>query len=114
MVFKRRKELKRDAEGFVVTDVTAAAVVVDRLQRVFVDGQAILLTRLDTAIVAFAERCPHAAGKLNEIHNGRVRCPEHDYKFDVRTGRILWPADELYRLRRYPVKVVDGVIWVQT
>ena len=95
-----------------------AAVGVNRLQRVFVDGHAILLTRLREEpceeIVAFAERCPHAAGKLNEIHNGRVRCPEHDYKFDVRTGRILWPADELYHLRRYPIKVVDGVIWVQT
>lgn len=111
VIFKRKPE--RDEEGFVATGVAAGDVSVDQLTRFFLEGRGILLTRLDGEIMAFAERCPHAAGKLNRIRAGQVHCPEHDYEFDVRTGRIVWPPDELYRLRRYPVEVRGDAIWIQ-
>jgi nitrite reductase/ring-hydroxylating ferredoxin subunit len=111
VIFKRKPE--RDEEGFVATAVAEKDVGVDQLTRVFLEGKGILLTRLEGEIVAFAERCPHAAGKLDRIRAGQVRCPEHDYEFDLRTGRIVWPPDELYRLRRYAVAVRDKTIWIQ-
>ena len=38
----------------------------------------------------------------------------HDYCFDVASGRLVWPDDEPYRLRRYDVKEEGGVVKVRT
>jgi nitrite reductase/ring-hydroxylating ferredoxin subunit len=45
-------------------------------------------------------------GREGEI----VACPWHGWEFDLLTGRML--ADERIRLRRYPVEVRDGTIYV--
>ena len=110
--FGRRS--KADAAGFYATQTAAEDVVEGGLLALSVAGREIVLTRVDTEIVAFARRCPHAAGDLcaGGIHRGRVSCPDHGYKFDVNTGRLLWPPDELYRLPRYRVRVVDERVHV--
>lgn len=44
---------------------------------------------LDGELVVHAATCPHWLGPLDEapVRDGCVRCPWHDYVFDVRTGR---------------------------
>lgn len=103
-----------DADGFYET-VAETAVVAGQMTPARAAGKQILLTRWDGALYAFAATCPHAAVSLadGEISRYKVVCPEHDYCFDVRNGRILWPEDELYRLPTFPVKVVAGKVWVQ-
>ena len=47
-----------------------------------------LLGLKDGALVAHGTICPHWLGPLEDAvpQNGRLRCPWHDYLFDVRTG----------------------------
>ena len=45
-------------------------------------------------------------GREGEI----VACPWHGWEFDLLTGKML--ADERIRLRRYPVEVRDGTVYV--
>ena len=47
-----------------------------------------LLELKDGALVAHGTICPHWLGPLEDAvpQNGRLRCPWHDYLFDVRTG----------------------------
>lgn len=105
---------KRDAAGFYAA-ATAVAVREGEMTAVKVAGQRLILTRQQGEALAFSALCPHAAADLTrgELHNGRVTCPEHGYKFDVRNGRILYPSDETYRLKRYEVKEEDGQVWVK-
>jgi nitrite reductase/ring-hydroxylating ferredoxin subunit len=42
-----------------------------------------------------------------------VTCPDHQYCWNIRNGRILWPEDENYRLKKYGVMVVDGIVKVK-
>lgn len=62
-------------------------------------------------LVAFSTLCPHLLGPLDdaEVHDGQVRCPWHDYCFDVRTGEAVGR-----RLRLTPAPRLeerDGVVW---
>ncbi|MEZ4642856.1 MAG: Rieske (2Fe-2S) protein [Chloroflexota bacterium] len=51
------------------------------------------MTRWQGKLIAFSAVCPHAAADLSqwELHRGKVICPDHEYKFDVGNGRILYP-----------------------
>jgi len=112
-LFGRRP--KPDAAGYYASGAAAAAVVEGALLPVRIAGREILLTRVANELYAFARRCPHAAGDLcaGGIHRGRVTCPDHGYKFDVATGRLIWPPDELYRLIRHDVRVVGELVYVR-
>ncbi len=105
---------KADAAGFYAA-ATAAAVQEGTMTTVKVAGQRLILTRQQGKALAFSALCPHAAADLSkgQLRNGRVTCPEHGYKFDVCNGRILYPSDENYRLKRYEVKEEDGQVWVK-
>ena len=56
--------------------------------------------------------CPHAAGNLSggDLSGEVVSCPHHHWKFDLSTG--LCPDTPQARVRCYPAKVRDGVVWV--
>lgn len=86
-----------------------------QMRSVQVDGEPVIVTRLDGQYFAFAAACPHAAGDLrrSEIHRGRIDCLEHDYRFDIRSGRTLWPPDEVCRLRRYEIVEREGQLLVR-
>ncbi len=77
------------------------------------DGQAVRLALVDGRITAFSAVCPHWLGPLDEteIEDGTVRCPWHNYRFDLRThtscdghGLTLAPVPEL--------TVKDGRAWL--
>ncbi len=109
-----RARAQPDDGGYVAvmpaTDVPAAGPIAARAGDV-----RLVLIRLGAEILAFGRYCPHAAGDFAQGRQAgaRLTCPEHDYTFDLRTDRVLWPPDEVYRLRRYPVRVVDGMVRVR-
>ncbi|MGB1251624.1 MAG: Rieske (2Fe-2S) protein [Candidatus Promineifilaceae bacterium] len=109
-----RRKIKDD-EQFIKSRIRAKMVLPNRLTALTVDDVDILLTRLDGEIIAFSGSCPHAAADLGDgtLHRDRISCPLHGWKFDLRSGRTLWPEDETCRLSRFPIKIVDGVIWVR-
>jgi nitrite reductase (NADH) small subunit/3-phenylpropionate/trans-cinnamate dioxygenase ferredoxin subunit len=80
-----------------------------------VQDNSIILTRWQEQLVAFSNVCPHAGADLVEghLHRGRVTCPDHDYKFDIRNGRALWPEDEVCRLKRYDVVEENGLVKIK-
>jgi nitrite reductase/ring-hydroxylating ferredoxin subunit len=105
-----------DKEGYYNTAVSAQSLQPGQMIAVQIDGRSIILTRYEGRPVAFAGRCPHAAAPLAEgtLYRHKLTCPEHDYCFDIRSGRTLWPPDEMVRLQLYPVKEEDGLIKVKT
>lgn len=94
--------------------VPAADVAEGRLTRIEVGGRPILLTRLNGRAVAFGAACPHAAGDLGagQFHRNQIECPVHGYRFDVSSGRAVWPPDEMCRLSYYLVEEEAGIIRV--
>lgn len=107
----------------------------DHLGRKVVDigGTEIGVFRLDDEFFAYENKCPHLEGPVCQgkilplaleavaddgTSRGRifsrervnVICPWHGYEFDIRTGKH--PTDERIRLRRVPVRVSDGTVFV--
>lgn len=100
---------------FTNTHCRADAVQPNAMHPVEIDGRCLILARYAEQLVAFNGRCPHASADLSagRLTRFKVICPDHGYCFDIRNGRILWPEDEVYRLKRYPLQIIDGFIWVQ-
>ena len=101
-------------DNFTVVGPTDT-VLPDEMTFVEIDDQRIILTRWRGVVCAFSSYCPHAAADLAKgiLYRGRITCPDHGYKFDIGTGRILWPEDEACRLKCYVVKEEAGVIKVK-
>lgn len=86
---------------------------------VSIQGREIGVFNLHGAYYALFNRCPHRAGPLchgrvrplivsegvNQVSYARedeiLKCPWHQYEFDIRTGRALF--DEKLRVRTYAV-----------
>mgnify|MGYP001183673989 FL=1 len=108
-----KKKLEKDAAGFY-TAVPAANLSDDQMLTVDLNGTKVILVRWQGTLHAVSNICPHAAADLSrgEFYRGKLECPDHGYCFDVRTGRTLWPEDEIVRLKRYVAKEEDGQIKV--
>ena len=104
-----------DAEGFIEA-IPAAEVREDEMTAVRVGGKKVILARHNGRLYAIDSACPHGAADLSEgtLRRGKLCCDEHDYCFEIASGRLVWPDDEPYRLRRYDVKEEDGVVKVRT
>lgn len=84
-----------------------------RGKKVVVDGEEIVLFKVDNQVCAVLNLCPHQ--KFQKLHegmfeNGIVTCPMHGWSYDVRTG-ISTNADG--RLKIFPVEVVNGIVIVE-
>ena len=92
------------------TDLLPTDIKEGILTEWILDDSVILLTRYQGEIVAFSAVCPHASADLREGRyvNGRISCNLHGWKFDVRTGRTIWPEDEMCRLKRFAVAALNG------
>jgi nitrite reductase/ring-hydroxylating ferredoxin subunit len=96
-------------------------------------GIEIGIFRLGDELFAYENRCPHLEGPVCQgkilpltleavaqdgTSTGRVFskqqinviCPWHGYEFDIRTG--THPTDKRARLRRFPIRITDGKIFV--
>lgn len=81
-----------------------------------VEGKQILLIDAGDRILACNNRCPHEGYPLSEgtIAEGEdkacvLTCNWHNWKFDLDGGETLVGGD---KLRRYPTRIVDGVVEV--
>lgn len=103
-LFKRKK---RDSDGFWATGLSAENIDPSTPYPLKINGEMLIVTRIGDDIFAFSADCPHAAADLADgtLHRGRITCPLHGWKFDIRTGRTLWPEDEACQLRRVEVKI---------
>lgn len=74
----------------------------------------VALYRVDGALCATSDRCPHAGARLSDGElDGRVlTCPEHGSQFDVVTGeRLRGPADR--ELAVWAVISDGGQLWLR-
>jgi toluene monooxygenase system ferredoxin subunit len=64
-------------------------------------------------IHAYDNRCPHAQSRLSEgqLSTTTLRCAAHHWEFNLRSGAGINPRN--CRLRRYPVRIDEGVVMVQ-
>lgn len=81
------------------------------VRTVDVNGQLICLGRLPEGYFAVSDKCPHADGRLGIgqcTTDGKVICPYHRYKYDLKTGQ----GDERQGdfVRTFPIETrTDGV-----
>lgn len=97
-----------DGAGYY--DVLAVSDLIEsELSTVVINGETIIITKIDDQFRAFSARCPHASGNLakGSYYRGRIDCPEHKNRFDVRTGKAIWPEDEFCHLRFFEVLVQE-------
>ena len=71
------------------------------------DGHFIGIHNVDGHYYAVTNICPHIGGMLHagQLEDGVVVCPIHQWMFDVKTGKCIWPGR--CEIATYPVKV-DG------
>lgn len=84
-------------------------------ERLFVelDGKSIVLFNVAGQIFAIADLCTHDDGPLGDgdLEEHNIVCPRHGAEFDIRNGKaVQMPA--VVDIPAYPVKVVDGNIWL--
>lgn len=91
-------------------------------RKVEVNGSTIVVGMIGDRPFAFEASCPHKGGPLNqgELIGDRIRCPWHEYEFNVFTGQVVAiPYPEKYgewrktgNLRTYQVRVVQGDVYL--
>jgi len=77
-----------------------------------IEDQTIALFRHEGALYAIDNRCPHMGFPLHQgsIQCGLLTCHWHHARFDLVSGGTFDPwADDV---RAYPVRVEEGVVWV--
>lgn len=85
-----------------------------QMKRVVVDGKRLLLCNSKGTHYVVDEMCSHEDYSLylGCIKDGKIKCSLHGSYFDLATGvPTCDPADT--PIKTYPVKVVDGQVWVQ-
>jgi len=82
---------------------------------VWADQTPLLVLNYDGDYYALEDRCSHEDFELSagefDAEEATIECALHGAKFDVRDGRALCPP-AYEPVRRYPVKVEDGAVWV--
>lgn len=103
-----------DSQNFF-TVARAEKVMTSRATWVQVDGNPVVLTRIENQLFAFSALCPHSLGDLSHgsIHNGEITCPEHGWCFNILSGTSTYPDAGAYHLKKFEVKEEDGLIKVK-
>jgi nitrite reductase (NADH) small subunit len=76
-------------------------------------GRAIALVRIDGAVYAVDNVCPHRGGSLGDgdLSGHHLYCPQHAWCFDVRTGEGFYPQG--IKVERFEVEERDGAVWLR-
>jgi nitrite reductase/ring-hydroxylating ferredoxin subunit len=77
-------------------------------------GKSLIVYRTPRGYFATARRCTHQAADLlrGYFDQDIIECPVHQGRFNVCTGAAL-SAPASTPLRTYPVKLVDGRVFVE-
>lgn len=77
-------------------------------RRLEADGRAMFVYRSSDGWVVYDALCPHQGTSIPELAltDGRLRCPKHQWTFDVSSGECVEIGDQ--PLRRLESRVVDG------
>jgi nitrite reductase/ring-hydroxylating ferredoxin subunit len=77
-------------------------------------GCAYAIIQVGGEVRAFDGCCPCTGGPLGfgAIRDGLLVCPWHGWRFDVETGVMAY--DDTIRIARFPVKVEDGEVLIDT
>lgn len=97
------------------TDAAAESDVRDwQTLAVPVGDREIALFSANGAIYATDNLCTHGHARLCDgfLEGTEIECPLHQGRFDVRTGEATC-APASAALRTYPVKLVEGRVWIQ-
>ena len=78
----------------------------------WIGGHDILVYKLNNNIKALSNICPHFGGPIgfHKMKDNKFTCLWHNLEFDAENGRCL---EYNMKLREYPVKILDGDIYVQ-
>jgi nitrite reductase/ring-hydroxylating ferredoxin subunit len=84
------------------------------IEQVWVGPLAIAICRAKGQFYATQDLCTHEHAFLSDgvVIDCIVECPFHQGRFDVRSGKPMG-APVIVPLKTYPVKTVDGQIYVQ-
>jgi NADPH-dependent 2,4-dienoyl-CoA reductase/sulfur reductase-like enzyme/nitrite reductase/ring-hydroxylating ferredoxin subunit len=95
--------------GVALADVPSQGVLAGH-----VDGEAVLLARLDDGLHAVGGACTHYGAPLAEglVANGEIHCPWHHACFSLRTGAAL-KAPAFAPLSRWKVETVGDRVFVR-
>lgn len=90
-----------------------AALSDGQKQALVIGGQKIALIKKSKELFAISNKCVHMECPLSkgELEGYVIKCPCHDWRFDIRTGEFL-DAKEL-RIPVYELKVSDGKIYLK-
>lgn len=73
----------------------------------------VALFRCDGVVYAIRNQCPHMGGDLGEglLTGDVVRCPDHGWKFNVKTGKSP-EAPDTVAVRSFEVKLEGEDVYV--
>ena len=98
----------------LITDAPASLDWPDnQLLDLEVEDKKITLARFKEGYFAFAQKCPHASGRMAQGYInplGQVVCPLHRYAFDMKNGRNT--TGEGYFLKTYPVELRPNGLFI--
>lgn len=101
-----------------MTEAEFAAIAADddlwdgEMESYDLDGQEVLLIRLDGEYHAYDGTCPHQSTSLVQgtLNGNLLTCSSHEWEFDARTGQGVNPRTAC--LRRREVRVAGGRVLV--
>jgi nitrite reductase/ring-hydroxylating ferredoxin subunit len=101
--------------GPAMAEVTDGRVTVWRPEGVPDTQPGIALVRIGDKVSAYLDECAHAGLSLErgmvDAEGCVLTCPWHGMKYQALTGEAISMIDK--RLRAYPARVDDGVLWLR-
>ena len=76
-------------------------------------GLGMIMLRRGEEVYALSNRCPHMGCALasGTLEGDVIRCPCHDWAFDVRTGELVMSKE--IKLRMFQTRMEDGKLFVR-
>ncbi|WP_298819036.1 NifU family protein [Chloroflexus sp.] len=94
---------------------TVAEVPPGRMVHIATERGQVLIINLANRLSAYRNACAHQGrpldGGILDVTAGTLTCPWHGFCFDVTSGECLTAPQA--QLEPFPLRVVDGVIWVR-
>jgi nitrite reductase/ring-hydroxylating ferredoxin subunit len=119
---REREHVAAAAAGDIASSASSAAtgtplIAADEVPpgtvvEVVAGDRTLALANVEGELILVDGTCPHAGGPLGDGHleGCTLTCPWHGWSYDLRTGKSLVSGD--IALERFPVEVVDGMVFL--